>query len=74
LKLFQLGHLDAFETTISDETALEEITEWYQNGTGYPEAVQVLTDFIKLKLIPDINVSSVHGAACVIAKVCTSDK
>ena len=71
LILFQLGHLDAFETTIPDETAMEEITEWYQTGTGYPEAVQVLTEFIKLNLIPDLNVTSVHGVACVIAKVNT---
>jgi hypothetical protein len=68
---FQLGHLDAFETTIPDDVAEEKLKEWYQQGTGYPEAVEVLQNFIRENFMPDIEILSVHGAACVIAKVLT---
>jgi hypothetical protein len=51
--------------------AEEKLKEWYQQGTGYPEAVEVLQNFIRENFMPDIEILSVHGAACVIAKVLT---
>ena len=66
----QLGHLDQFETQIpNDENALDELNKWYQQGSGYPEAVTTLRDFIIKNLIPDLEVLSVHSGACVTAQV-----
>jgi len=60
--------LDAFETTIPDDIAAEEIINWYQ-GSGYPAAVEVLSDFIQKHFMPDVQVLDVKGVSCVIAKV-----
>ena len=65
-----MGHLDQFETEIpNDATALEEVTKWYQQGSGYPEALETLKDFITQTFIPDIKVISCHGGSCVTAQV-----
>ena len=65
-----MGHLDQFETQIpNDATALEEVTKWYQQGSGYPEALETLKDFITETFIPDIKVGSFHGGSCVTAQV-----
>ena len=69
--LLQLGHLDAYETVIPDDIAAEEVANWYQ-GSGYPEAVEVLASFIQDHLMPDVEFVDVKGVSCVIAKVlCT---
>ena len=66
----QLGHLDQFETEIpNNNRALDELNKWYQLGSGYPEAVSALKDFITKSLIPDLQVLSVHSGSCVTAQV-----
>lgn len=42
---------------------------FFQIGTGNPEAVQVLTDFLKLDLMPNVKVKNISSTACVIVKV-----
>ena len=66
----QLGHLDQFETEIpNNNRALDELNKWYQLGSGYPEAVSALKDFITKSLIPDLQFLSVHSGSCVTAQV-----
>jgi hypothetical protein len=62
--------LDEYETRISDgEDALSELTSWYQDSNGYPEAVETLADFIKTSLLPTIKFESVKSSTCVTAQV-----
>jgi len=53
----------------NDESALNELTTWYQSGNGYSEALETLKDFITKNFIPDIRVKSIHGGSCVTAQV-----
>jgi len=40
-----------------------------QEGTGNPDAVKILSDFIKLDLMPSLKIKNISSTACVIVKV-----
>ena len=68
--LFQLGHENQFERTITDgPNQAEEVRKWYNTEQGCPEAVEALSGFITQSLIPDLKVVSVRGGCCVTAVV-----
>lgn len=62
----KLGHGDHFESIVQTP---EQMENWYQNGSGDPEAVQMLAAFITQQFIPDLQVISVHGGCCVTSNV-----
>ncbi len=62
----KLGHGDVFEINVKTP---EQMHDWYAEGTGVPEAVEALADFIKGHFIPSLEVKSVHGGCCVTSNV-----
>jgi len=63
--------LDKFETRISDgENALKDLTSWYLDTRGCPEAVETLSDYIQ-GLLPSIKFMNVKSSTCVTAQVST---
>ena len=61
----KLGHGSNFERVL---TTYEEVEAWYQDGRGDPEAVAALDEFIR-DFLPELQVLSVTGGACVTANV-----
>ena len=65
----KLGHHDAFEGEVE---TVEEVLDWYRNGSGDNEAVTELAAFLQ-NFIKDLKVESVSGGCCVTAKTPTKD-
>ena len=65
----KLGHYNSFETDLHGD--MKTITDWYKQGTGIPEAVMHLSNFILKDLINDPNVkfTDISSDCCVTVNV-----
>ena len=65
----KLGHYNQFETDLPGH--LKTITDWYEDGTGIPDAVKRLSDFIVNDFIrdPDIKFTDISSDCCVTVNV-----
>lgn len=59
----KLGHARAYE---GKKQTLEEVSEWFRQGTGIPECVETLAQYI-CHMIPGLKVEKVSGDGCVTA-------
>ena len=65
----KLGHYNQFETNLKGD--METITKWYKQGTGVPDAVRLLSDFVIKDLIkdPSISFNNITSDCCVTVNV-----
>ena len=65
----KLGHYNQFETNLKGD--METITKWYKQGTGVPDAVRHLSDFVIKDLIkdPSISFNNITSDCCVTVNV-----
>ena len=65
----KLGHHNLFEGEVY---TLEELTAWYRDGKGDPEAVAQLSSFM-VSFVPGLKVEEVSGGCCVTSTTLTKE-
>ena len=65
----KLGHYNQFETNLKGD--MKTITKWYKRGTGVPDAVRLLSNFVIKDLIkdPSISFNKITSDCCVTVNV-----